>query len=66
MAQARIGKTKDGIDPFEYWTYGFGLGWDFGRVLFQLDYAHTDRSPNNCSVCAPQSDFFGVVVGGRY
>jgi hypothetical protein len=68
MVSLRAGWSEDVFFSSECSTYGAGLGWDFGRVLFQLDYARIDPS---CDVCGllgiqPEQDAFGLVVGGRF
>jgi hypothetical protein len=48
--------------------YGIGLGWDFGRVLVQLDYARIDPSCDACGFLGIRSEenAFGLVVSGRF
>lgn len=66
MVELRVGKSKDAIGSWEYWTYGFGLGWDFGRALFQLDYARIEQiDDSNSYLQFGGYDFYGIVVGGR-
>jgi len=44
-------------------TYGFGLGWDFGRVLFQMDYA---RVKSDFFLVQMDENVFGLIIGTRY
>jgi hypothetical protein len=66
MAELRIGMSSDAFDGSEHATYGFGLGWDFGCVLFQLDYARVEPAPvSGPYFSSPGKDVFGILVGGR-
>jgi hypothetical protein len=68
MVRLRAGKSDDVFFSADCTTYGVGLGWDFGRVLVQLDYARIDPSCDACSWLGvdPEEDAFGIVVGGRF
>jgi hypothetical protein len=33
--------ARYGVLDNDYTMYGAGVGWDFGNVLFRLDFAHT-------------------------
>ena len=57
LVQARIGhKDRPGADTY----YGFGLGWDFGRLMVRGDYAHqsTDQWFQ-----MTDDDIFGLALG---
>ena len=45
-------------------TYGVGLGWDWGHVLFRADYAH--HGPDGFLSEMLKRDTAGVVVGVRW
>jgi hypothetical protein len=51
-----------------YTTYGLGVGWDYGHVLFRMDYAHT--APRDASRWAfiddSDRDTVGALVGVRW
>jgi hypothetical protein len=51
-----------------YTAQGVGLGWDFGRVLFRLDYAHTKpRDERNFAMdLDPDRDALGALFGVRW
>jgi hypothetical protein len=68
MVRVRAGKSDDVFLGAECATYGIGLGWDFGHVLVQLDYARIDPSCDACGLLGihPESDAFGLVLGGRF
>ena len=68
MVSLRAGWSKDAFFSTDCTTYGIGLGWDFGRLLFQLDYARIDPSCDLCGLLGihPEHDAFGLVVGGRF
>lgn len=68
MVRVRAGKSEDVFLGKDTTTYGIGLGWDFGRVLFQFDYARMDPSCDTCELLGirPEKDVFGLVVGGRF
>ena len=64
LIQARYGVNNNTFSSDEKAnTLGFGLGWDFGRLLFQVDYAHISA---NVGISEPLDEHvFGVLVGGR-
>jgi hypothetical protein len=68
MVHLRAGRSIDVFLGTDCTTYGIGLGWDFGRVLVQLDYARIDPSCDACGFLGirPEEDAFGLVVGGRF
>ncbi len=68
MVRLRAGRSDDVFSLLDCATYGVGLGWDFGRVLFRLDYARIDPSCDACSWLGidPEEDAFELVVGGRF
>jgi hypothetical protein len=57
-----------GVVDERYTAQGVGLGWDFGRVLFRLDYAHTKpRDERNFAMdLDPDRDALGALVGVRW
>jgi hypothetical protein len=68
MMSLRAGRSDDVFYGSDCTTYGIGLGWDFGHVLVQLDYARMDPSCDACGLLGihPEEDAFGLVVGGRF
>jgi len=68
MVRVRAGRSDDVFFSTDCTTYGIGLGWDFGRVLVQLDYARMDPSCDTCGFLGiqPEEDAFGLIVGGRF
>jgi hypothetical protein len=68
ILRLRAGRSDDVFLGTDCTTYGIGLGWDFGRVLFQIDYARMDPSCDACGLLGirPEEDAFGLVVGGRF
>jgi hypothetical protein len=68
ILRLRAGRSDDVFLGMDCTTYGIGLGWDFGRVLFQIDYARMDPSCDACGLLGirPEEDAFGLVVGGRF
>jgi hypothetical protein len=51
----------------DYKMYGFGVGWDYGHVLFRVDFAHT--RPENAFLRQEldlERDTLGAVVGVRW
>lgn len=68
MVRLRAGRSIDVFNGTDCTTYGIGLGWDFGRVLAQFDYARMDPSCESCTFLGinPEEDAFGLVVGGRF
>jgi hypothetical protein len=54
----RYGTTNSDLD-----TYGFGIGWDYGQVLFSLDYAHQE---NDASFLEIDRDTVGAMIGVRW
>lgn len=68
LLRLRAGRSDDVFFSMDCTTYGAGLGWDFGRVLVQLDYARIDPACDLCGFLGiqPEEDAFGLVVGGRF
>lgn len=68
LLRLRAGRSDDVFFRTDCTTYGIGLGWDFGRVLVQLDYARMDPACDGCSWLGirPEEDAFGLVLGGRF
>jgi hypothetical protein len=50
----------------DYNTYGIGAGWDYGHVLFRLDYAHVDLRSRSFFDLDLDRDTFGALVGVRW
>jgi hypothetical protein len=51
----------------DYTMYGVGVGWDYGHVLFRLDYAHSrPEDPFLRQFLDVERDTFGGVVGVRW
>ena len=55
LAYFRLGNAMNNVD-----TFGFGLRWDYGRVLFSVDYANQDGG------VLSDLDTFGAMVGVRW
>jgi hypothetical protein len=50
----------------DYTTYGFGLGWDYGQVLFRMDYAHQNPEDNVLDQLDFDRDTVGALIGVRW
>jgi hypothetical protein len=51
----------------DYTNYGVGVGWDYGRVLFRVDYAHTHPEEFFLrEFINLERDTFGGLVGVRW
>jgi hypothetical protein len=65
MVHVRYGLIDD-----NYVTYGAGIGWDYGRALFRMDYAHVEPQEDNFPTGLSNVDFdrdtFGALVGVRW
>jgi len=61
--QVRYGRNEDVFTSRRYDTYGVGLGWDFGRVAAQLDYARIDPEVKYGPL--REEDVYGISVGAR-
>lgn len=56
-----------GLLDHDYIMFGAGVGWDYGHVLFRLDYAHTDPDDSSQqSFITLERDTFGALVGVRW
>jgi hypothetical protein len=70
LAIVNMVSFRYGLIDDNYKTYGAGVGWDYGRALFRLDYAHTDRSENNTPLFLSgqnlDRDAFGAILGVRW
>jgi len=53
-------------DYFNYRTLGVGLGWDYGQVLWRVDYAHIAHTPENFFGLDDDRDVFGLLIGVRW
>jgi hypothetical protein len=49
----------------DYEMYGFGVGWDYGQVLFRADFAHS-RPKGFLQLLDLERDTLGAVVGVRW
>jgi hypothetical protein len=60
--------VRYGLLDHDYVMFGAGVGWDYGHVLFRLDYAHTDPddSSSSQSYITLERDTFGALVGVRW
>lgn len=56
-----------GMIDSDYTSFGVGLGWDYGHVVFRADYAHTEfqEDPDDFFVDFDR-DTFGALVGVRW
>lgn len=55
-----------GMLDHDYVNSGVGVGWDYGHVLFRLDYAHTIQDDSHPTYISLERDTFGAVVGVRW
>jgi len=55
-----------GLLDHDYINSGVGIGWDYGRALFRLDYAHTDPDDQHPTNISLERDTFGALVGVRW
>ena len=59
-----------GTSDNDFTAYGMGLGWDYGSVLFRVDYAHTKPRDEDAWEFTPgldpERDAFGALVGVRW
>jgi hypothetical protein len=59
--------VRYGVLDHDYTMYGAGVGWDYGRVLFRLDYAHS--RPEDWilrEMLDLERDTFGGLIGVRW
>lgn len=71
LAFANLAHFRYGLIDDNYTTYGAGVGWDYGRVLFRMDYAHTEPEDNYRVLSAGYDfdrdrDTFGGLIGVRW
>jgi hypothetical protein len=57
--------VRYGAVDSDYATYGVGLGWDYGHVLFRADYAHTEFDGSEYWLDLDR-DTYGASVGVRW
>jgi hypothetical protein len=60
-------RVRYGVLDNDYKNYGAGVGWDFGNVLFRIDYAHT--RPEDAFLrefIDLERDTVGALVGVRW
>ena len=57
LVHVRYGTTVNNAE-----TFGLGLGWDYGQVLFNLDWART----NDSGFLDIDRDAFGALIGVRW
>ncbi|UCF05176.1 MAG: hypothetical protein JSV33_14860 [bacterium] len=62
MLQLRFGACEEVFPGERFNTFGIGLGWDFGRIMVQLDYARID--PQAHWFIFDSEDAYGIVIGG--
>lgn len=55
-----------GVIDNDFDTYGLGLGWDYGNVLFRVDYAHVEAQEVWLPGLDLDRDTFGALVGVRW
>jgi hypothetical protein len=60
--------VRYGVLDHDIINFGAGVGWDYGHVLFRLDYAHTnpDDSFRGTSFIDLDRDTFGGLIGVRW
>lgn len=63
LLQVRYGRNEDVYSSHRYDSYGVGLGWDFGTIAVQLDYARID--PEEAIIVLKEEDVYGVSIGAR-
>ncbi len=72
LAVVNMVHLRYGLIDDDYTTYGAGIGWDYGRALFRMDYAHVepkdDETPLFPGVLSVDSDrdTFGALIGVRW
>jgi hypothetical protein len=69
MSFANMVHVRYGVIAQDYRTYGLGVGWDYGSVLFRVDYAHADRRDTSLEDLFGESldrDTFGALIGVRW
>lgn len=67
LALVNLVDLRYGVIDDNYRTYGVGVGWDYGRSLFRLDYAHTEPQDGFISYRTDlDRDTFGALVGVRW
>jgi hypothetical protein len=65
LLQARYGENNDTFGyQVETRTLGLGVGWDFGGLLFQFDFARVTAETSILE--SLEDNAFGVIVGGRF
>jgi hypothetical protein len=55
-----------GIIADDYTTYGVGLGWDWGHILFRADYAHQTPNDSFLKEFGLERDTAGIILGMRW
>jgi hypothetical protein len=64
---ANLVHVRYGVLDDQYTMYGAGLGWDDGRVLFRVDYAHSRPEDSFYrEFFNLERDTFGAIVGVRW
>ncbi len=62
-------RLRYGLIDDDYSTLGVGAGWDYGQVVFRLDYAHKTRGKTlvpDFDGYSNRDDTFGGLVGVRW
>jgi hypothetical protein len=55
-----------GVADSDFTMYGIGFGWDYGPVLFRLDYAHQEPEDEFLELLDYNRDTFGGLIGVRW
>jgi hypothetical protein len=55
-----------GVADSDFTMYGVGFGWDYGPVLFRLDYAHQEPEDEFLELLDYNRDTFGGLIGVRW
>jgi len=62
-----VAHVRYGVIDNDFTTFGLGTGWDYGHVLFRLDYAHTAPSDHLFDYgISYDRDTVGGLIGVRW
>ncbi len=64
IVHLRLGDSKDVYSSYKHRTYGFGAGWDSGKWMIQLDYAHISNLGLSY-ITSSAIDVYGITLGWR-
>ncbi|MCI0452763.1 MAG: hypothetical protein L0Z51_10300 [Candidatus Latescibacteria bacterium] len=63
--QMRAGYQWFDRDNYSVVSLGYGMGWEFGRMILRADYTHVSEPPTFFGVDRDR-DLFGATVGARF